>query len=420
MNTEIMRNQVHASIDRHCASLTSDPYRVVRVLRDANAESGGKVRRKVSWGLVCVLVLVLMAAVAAAAVLLSMQQVVENYAIPMAQEYEDSSYTAEDTNVLLQLAEENGIVLSPEGKERINHMLQQGEGYYKDELIRELAKAEFGNQPLQWTLGQQKWYNDVCMVLGLSDSIEALLPDQADFAAEEAVTWARQHIIAEQGTTADSLSESFYVIGVQYTQGCEEIAYLDKCWTVWFTPRTLESAEYVVYMDEHGTLLKLIARPGLSETSTVEEIHDMYVTVYGGKNTWTQNVLNAFREAVLQSPDTHHQAYLCMLHTTYPKAIPENAISKDAAIAIAASSIQAESYIAPVAYLIDTAEHPVWKFGMNFSGDQWSFEVDCITGEIKTARQRGFGDSKWWMSLVLWEVSDEVRSNWVDDSPSVG
>lgn len=48
MNTEIMRNQVHASIDRHCASLTSDSYRVVRVLRDANAESGGKVRRKVS------------------------------------------------------------------------------------------------------------------------------------------------------------------------------------------------------------------------------------------------------------------------------------------------------------------------------------------------------------------------------------
>ena len=57
---------------------------------------------------------------------------------------------------------------------------------------------------------------------------------------------------------------------------------------------------------------------------------------------------------------------------------------------------------------------------MNVSGDQWSFEADCITGEIKTARQRGFGDSKWWMSLVLWEVSDEVRSNWVDDSPSVG
>ena len=40
MNHEKMREHVHTGIDRQCASLTSDPYRVQRVLNKAHETQG--------------------------------------------------------------------------------------------------------------------------------------------------------------------------------------------------------------------------------------------------------------------------------------------------------------------------------------------------------------------------------------------
>ena len=47
MNDEKMREQVHQGIDRRCASLSSDPYRVQRVLRAAQSEGGKNVTRRI-------------------------------------------------------------------------------------------------------------------------------------------------------------------------------------------------------------------------------------------------------------------------------------------------------------------------------------------------------------------------------------
>lgn len=52
--------------------------------------------------------------------------------------------------------------------------------------------------------------------------------------------------------------------------------------------------------------------------------------------------------------------------------------------------------------------------------DDYSCKIDCITGEIVTKRLLDNLHRKWWMSLVLWEVSDEVDANWEDTSPSFG
>lgn len=71
-------------------------------------------------------------------------------------------------------------------------------------------------------------------------------------------------------------------------------------------------------------------------------------------------------------------------------------------------------------YLIDTDKNPVWKLRVNTDEEQWSFEIDCFSGAICTVRQIGFGDTKWWMPIVRWEIVDEVRENWIDMSPSVG
>jgi len=65
MNHEKMREQVHTGIDRQCASLTSDPYRVQRVLKAAKPEGGEIVVRKVSR-VVVVLMIMLALSISAA------------------------------------------------------------------------------------------------------------------------------------------------------------------------------------------------------------------------------------------------------------------------------------------------------------------------------------------------------------------
>lgn len=100
--------------------------------------------------------------------------------------------------------------------------------------------------------------------------------------------------------------------------------------------------------------------------------------------------------------------------------IPENAIPLEEAYAIAAKRLGKESYRVFPEPLIGTDTNPVWKISMSTGENNYSFEIDCITGEIRTQRLLGDGDYSWWKSWVLWEVSDEVEENWMDTSPSFG
>lgn len=74
MNHEKIREQVHAGIDRHCASLSSDPYRVQRVIRAARPEGGKTVNKRFPQFAVVLLVLLVLGlstALAAGAILWS-------------------------------------------------------------------------------------------------------------------------------------------------------------------------------------------------------------------------------------------------------------------------------------------------------------------------------------------------------------
>ena len=67
MNHEKMREHVHKGIDRQCESLTSDPYRVQRVLNMAHETQGTGgfvVKRKLPIGLIFVLIVLLSSIVA--------------------------------------------------------------------------------------------------------------------------------------------------------------------------------------------------------------------------------------------------------------------------------------------------------------------------------------------------------------------
>lgn len=78
MNHEKMREHVHKGIDRQCESLTSDPYRVQRVLNMAHEvpETGGFVmKKKLSIGVIFVIVMILTTITAMAATILFAKRV---------------------------------------------------------------------------------------------------------------------------------------------------------------------------------------------------------------------------------------------------------------------------------------------------------------------------------------------------------
>ena len=78
MNHEKMREHVHTGIDRQCASLTSDPYRVQRVLNMAHETQGTGgfvVKKKLSIGVIFVIVMILTTITAMAATILFAKRV---------------------------------------------------------------------------------------------------------------------------------------------------------------------------------------------------------------------------------------------------------------------------------------------------------------------------------------------------------
>ena len=121
----------------------------------------------------------------------------------------------------------------------------------------------------------------------------------------------------------------------------------------------------------------------------------------------------------MQMQPTNERSYLCLMQTAYPD-VPDNAISIEEAYAIAAADLGVTSYRVFNHPLIATDTNPVWKLRFYKGDETYSFEIDCITGEIRTKRLLDNAHRSWWMSMVLWEVSDEVDANWVDDRPSFG
>ena len=103
MREELERRQVHQAIDSTLSGLKGDPWLFQRI----SAETGKgdrKVKRKLSAGLVLAIVLALLATAALAAALLSHQEIMEQVAVPLANE-NDSPAGVNNTYSPEQLAE---------------------------------------------------------------------------------------------------------------------------------------------------------------------------------------------------------------------------------------------------------------------------------------------------------------------------
>lgn len=415
MNEQMLGSNLRRAVDARLSGVTGDPHLARRVLARAKGET--KMKRKLSTGLAVAILLILLSAAALAIALLSAREIIDQAAIPMASETEGNQYSVEQTRALLALAEENGLTLTENARIQLRNSIELGEGAYKDEMLRTLAKAEFGEDPSTWTLAQQQWLDEVFVALGLFPEPHVAMPEGGEDAKNPIIAAAFDHIRKTYTPEAKLEDSTKFRVGVQYINGDVDGEYPGMYWSIDITPLTLEGAEYWVYLRDDGSVIGDVFRPGLTEQATITDIHFLYERIYGAEYTWSHEILQSFGEDAANASDTNHKVTLCFQRTTYPD-IPEGAITREAAHALAESRFGADENIMGIqAFLIGDSPNPVWKVRVANDSGIWLVEIDCMTGEIKTARKQDEQSRfRWWMEMTLFSVVDEVEASWADDS----
>ena len=349
------------------------------------------VRNKLSFGLALAIILCMLTLTAVAAVLLTSQELVEQEVLPMALENDTSTindtFTNEELQRIVALAEENGIALSS----RIMTALEKGEGYWEEEVIMSLAKAQFGPYPGQWTLEEQYWFEEMVVAVGFKEYNRCHIPGEGEMSYEEAYAKAKGHIEV-QGYDASLLDDrtKYALWRSCYADPDDETGGVHIWWYFWFEPMDADLPEFILYMDASGGLTDFQDRPGLSETlasgtATFYELYDLYYTQHGTFADWSPEVFVAFRED-LQFIDSskyqHYPAVLAFQATTFILP-PEGALTAEQASELAMQAVnRPDTAPGGAACLLDNGR-AIWKIMLyEDSVASWKIEVDCMTGEV--------------------------------------
>jgi len=410
---------IQQAFETSLSGLKDDPWLARRVIAQARETERKpvKVKRKLSVGLIVMIALMLVTVTAVAVALLSMREIVEEQAVPIANQYEGDSYTVEDTNLLLQLAEENGIELSENARNSIIKSMEDGEGYPKEEMLMALARAEFGESYDAWTLAQKKWFDDVCNAIGYVWETQNAMPEGGEEAKYAIIEQAEAYLIKEYG--AEGLDdESRYTMGISYIDGTSDGSWDGNYWSVGYSALRPEDNGYGLTIEDDGTVIKAAMYPGVNEDMEVLDIIRRYYHCFGFESEWDQETFRNMQAAIAHASDPYSAEYLCLMRTTYPD-IPMEAMSEENAYQVAAEYLHIDASSARYGYFVGATPNPVWKVFLFYGDNKWSVEVDAIDGHIREARQVDTTYSLW-TELVLWETYDEIMKTWEDPRESVG
>ena len=222
MNHEKMREHVHTGIDRQCASLTSDPYRVQRVLKMAHETQGTGgivVKKKLSIGFVLMMAVMLLGVTALAATLL-WQDAGEKVA-PM--ESENGYYDTWNTEAKIELIKalyDLGELKDNPDAERVLNSTDMPDAE-KNALCDKIMCAYVSGSPdtvtllsileklhgdmSTWSMEDKVWYNNLLNANNMlsAEDTNYVLPETGEFTQEQAVDSAKSFLISKGAENLD-------------------------------------------------------------------------------------------------------------------------------------------------------------------------------------------------------------------------
>ena len=222
MNHEKMREHVHTGIDRQCASLTSDPYRVQRVLNMAHETQGTGgivVKKKLSIGFVLMMAVMLLGVTALAATLL-WQDAGEKVA-PM--ESENGYYDTWNTEAKIELIKalyDLGELKDNPDAERVLNSTDMPDAE-KNALCDKIMCAYVNGSPdtvtllsileklhgdmSTWSMEDKVWYNNLLNANNMlsAEDTNYVLPETGEFTQVQAVDAAKSLLISKGAENLD-------------------------------------------------------------------------------------------------------------------------------------------------------------------------------------------------------------------------
>ena len=411
MREDLNREKMHKAIDSTLSGLNGDPWLFQRVSTRA-AEGETKVKKKMSAGLVLAIILILIATVAVAVTLLTHQEVLEQVAVPLAVENDTKSgvnntYDAEELAELVRSLNENGITL--EENNRIMQALQNGQGYYEEEVIMEICRQAFGGNIMTWTLEQQDWFERLMVDIGFSESYVSCLPGEDNMTYEEAEAFAFKTIREQYGKDLPLEDRNIWTLNRHFYSDDPEN---ESCasWDFSLDPKDLDHGQYYISFDDNDPEGTVFAGANLMDWSgpyTGEELLDYFMYVYTwNQEKWTQETWQKLHEmmqnAEIDPNSRNTQELKAYQMTAYPEP-GEKDIPRDTAIQNAREALQNERAALNGAVLTEYEGERTWMVSFRIypeegkeddSAGLFAVAVDSSTGEVRSCRTQGTDDSE--------------------------
>ena len=231
--------------------LESEELAAQRIINVGKGEI--KVKKRLYAGLIMVIVLLLIAVIALAAAL-SPMEIVEQVAVPIAQNNTGANYSYEELKTLITTLNDNGITLDEEST--LMRAFEAGRGYWERDAVDQICLSAFGMDPGAWSLEQRYWYGEVMVAIGAWDSNLYRLPEGDDLTEPEARKLAVDALKKAYDVALPTETNEEWRIGVgfgsnYYDEG--EDGYWMVEWHLSFSrPEKPNVLVYGVTFDRHG------------------------------------------------------------------------------------------------------------------------------------------------------------------------
>ena len=416
-----MKDQIQKSLNAELSGLRTSPLQ--RDILYQNALGGYKVKRKLTVGWVFALALMLLTVTAVAAVLLTHTEIVEQFAVPMAQKNDTEEVTQEtfsnkELTQLISVLNENGITLDEDT--RIMKALENGDGYWEEETLMAICREAFGGLFYDWSIEEKHWFDNMTVKIGFKEKNPYLIPVEGDMTVPEAKAYAAKLLKDEYGVELPQQSDdTWQIIEWFYAPWTDDSGTQSAQWKFEYIYRKTGETEYTVNFAKDGQVVKMsesIIHGEVSEVESFSMARQLIKNKHGSISEWPVEAWAEYGRLIAPL-HTESQGDWCWQNAGY-QAPPVNSISEQEAIRIAMESIELEGSVSPQVICCEHNGAPIYKvrLSIHFYGNEisaeydaiWCVEMDCVTGEVIDKREYRYAESDSMMMYVPFSVLDNA------------
>ena len=392
-------------------------------------EEGTKVKKKMSAALAFALVLMLLAASAVAAALLSGKSFVKEIMAPLALENKNEQWTHEEIERIIALGKEHGIAIDPDEEARI---LAMEEGYWKEELMRRFAKVELGFYPSGWSLEDQAWYDQLLDECGLLEEFGRtyFVPGEGELTQAAALQIVYDYVHTHYDPDVDLTDTSVYRRDMTYRAESGTAPIEERVWGIEFTAIDRVHDSYGFSLDYQGNIdeesIYVFHGAGtLDNPGEPHAIFDRFRDMYGSEFDWDMTVWVDFQALLAAAMERTYDASRTPGSLRYVAAqtyaVPDDTmLTRDAAVAagIAAaekamgSPIKERLALSSYAVCLRDGEEIVWKTTVPVGERKYYLvEIDARTGDTKDVYAVQPEGAVFAQSVTLRSVYEQVKQS---------